>query len=182
MSDVSHNVVVVVGSQAETPATEIENMNGFEATLDAAGRPVCEVEDSESDWSTDSDEEIITKDKVRLLQQPDVAPIKDVPKTVHEVLVPENAVTKIEFQRVPETESIVRCGNLLSKVGTTFVVLGEANQSGKALDEGTIICLENRSVVGAIEEVRRPFSCAAVHSPGGVFCPYFSIPIVLADG
>ena len=90
MSDVSHNVVVVVGSQAETPATEIENMNGFEATLDAAGRPVCEVEDSESDWSTDSDEEIITKDKVRLLQQPDVAPIKDVPKTVHEVLVPEN--------------------------------------------------------------------------------------------
>ena len=76
----------------------------------------------------------------------------------------------------------MRCGNLLSKVGTTFVVLGEANQSGKALDEGTIICLENRSVVGAIEEVRRPFSCAAVHSPGGVFCPYFSIPIVLADG
>ena len=49
----------------------------------------------------------------------------------------------------------MRCGNLLSKVGTTFVVLGEANQSGKALDEGTIICLENRSVVGAIEEVRQ---------------------------
>lgn len=89
------SAVSAFGSQAETSAAGNESVSGgaagaVEATLDAAGRHVCQVEDSESDWSTDSDEEIITKDKVRQLQQPDNAPIKDVPKTMHEVLVPEN--------------------------------------------------------------------------------------------
>ena len=63
----------------------------------------------------------------------------------------------VDFQRVPETEEIVACGRLLNKMGTTFVVVGEVNSgAGKALDEGTVICLENRSVVGRIEEVFGP--------------------------
>lgn len=55
---------------------------------------------------------------------------------------------------MPESEQLVKCGSLLNKVGTTFIAIGEVNESNTALDEGTIICLENRSVVGRIEEVR----------------------------
>lgn len=68
-------------------------------------------------------------------------------------VIHSQAVVKVDFQRVPETEELVACGHLLNQVGTTFVVIGEVNNSGQAIDEGSIICLENRSVIGRVEEV-----------------------------
>jgi hypothetical protein len=83
------------------------------------------------------------------------------------VCLSPQAVAKIDFQRVPESESIVPCGTLLNKVGATFVVIGNVNDPGKALDEGTIVCLENRSVLGRVEEVRVASSSAASRNADG---------------
>lgn len=54
---------------------------------------------------------------------------------------------------MPETEELIKCGILLNKTGATFIVRGEINERGNALDEGTIVCLQNRYVIGRVEEV-----------------------------
>lgn len=48
------------------------------------------VEDSGAEWSTDSDEDVLTSANVKQMQEPDPAPIKHKPKTLNEVLVPDD--------------------------------------------------------------------------------------------
>ena len=53
-----------------------------------------EVDDSASDWSTDSDDDFLNEANLQRLQQPETVTVKSVPKTIHEVVVPENVSTQ----------------------------------------------------------------------------------------
>jgi len=70
------------------------------------------------------------------------------PKTEHELDQPEVELPKLE--KVPEGVELAQFGKVQSVIETVVVVKADTTGSYKVLDEGTVVCLEDRTVVGSV--------------------------------
>jgi hypothetical protein len=93
MADVASSSAVVpqpssLDAESSDDNSDSDSDDSGEKTRELyTGEPI-EVEDTEPEWSTDSEEEYLTAANVQQIQQPDAAPLTDVPTTTNEVLVP----------------------------------------------------------------------------------------------
>ncbi|KAI5481669.1 snoRNP assembly factor Naf1 [Pseudohyphozyma bogoriensis] len=81
------------------------------------------------------------------------------PKTEHEVVQPEIAMPKMD--KLPDDAEISRFGKVESVIDTVVVVKADTGGDWRVLDEGTVCCWEDKTVIGAIFEtfgaVQQPF-------------------------
>ncbi|KAK4053435.1 hypothetical protein OIV83_001601 [Microbotryomycetes sp. JL201] len=133
--------------------------------------------DDSSDEDTSSDEEkpanLQAKDNKapKKLRQSAVAASDDdddedgrgvsgsAPRTEHEVEVPDVALPAID--KVPEDHALALLGHIQSVISNVVVVKAGAEGSYRVLDEGTICCWSDRTVIGTVFEtfgsVQQPF-------------------------
>ncbi|BGP14450.1 hypothetical protein JCM10213v2_002399 [Rhodosporidiobolus nylandii] len=81
------------------------------------------------------------------------------PKTEHELAEPEIALPQL--QKLDEAQEIVRFGRVESVIENVVVLKADTAGDWRVLDEGTIVCWEDKVVIGAIFEtfgsVQQPF-------------------------
>ena len=70
------------------------------------------------------------------------------PKTEHELDQPDIELPKID--KVPEGVELATFGKVQSVIETVVVIKADTAGSYKVLDEGTVCCLEDRTVVGSV--------------------------------
>lgn len=81
------------------------------------------------------------------------------PKTEHEVVQPE--VKAPEIERVEDGLEIAKLGTVQSVIDTVVVVKADASGDYRVIDEGSLLCWDDRNVAGVIFEtfgsVQQPF-------------------------
>ncbi|GAA5909434.1 H/ACA ribonucleoprotein complex subunit GAR1/NAF1 [Sporobolomyces salmoneus] len=81
------------------------------------------------------------------------------PKTEHELAEPEPSLP--EVMKIDESAEIARFGKVESVIETVVVVKADTSGDWRVLDEGTVVCWEDKTVIGAIFEtfgsVQQPF-------------------------
>ncbi|KAL8286515.1 hypothetical protein RQP46_004532 [Phenoliferia psychrophenolica] len=86
-------------------------------------------------------------------------PVGSAPKTEHEVAMPEIALPSMS--RLPDDVEIAVVGKIESVIETVVVVRASTAGDWRVLDEGTVCCWDDKTVVGAIFEtfgsVQQPF-------------------------
>ncbi|TNY18886.1 Gar1/Naf1 RNA binding region-domain-containing protein [Rhodotorula diobovata] len=84
---------------------------------------------------------------------------KTAPKTEHEVVEPEVAPPPV--QKIDEGAELAKFGKVESVIETVVVVKADTGGDWRVLDEGTVVCWEDRTVIGTIFEtfgsVQQPF-------------------------
>ncbi|BGP46594.1 hypothetical protein JCM10450v2_002441 [Rhodotorula kratochvilovae] len=88
-----------------------------------------------------------------------VASSKTAPKTEHEVIEPDVAPPPVE--KLDEGAQLAKFGKVESVIETVVVVKADTGGDWRVLDEGTVVCWEDRTVIGTIFEtfgsVQQPF-------------------------
>ncbi|GAA6052716.1 hypothetical protein JCM3770_007189 [Rhodotorula araucariae] len=88
-----------------------------------------------------------------------VASSKTAPKTEHEVVEPDVAPPPVE--KLDEDAQLAKFGKVESVIETVVVVKADTGGDWRVLDEGTVVCWEDRTVIGTIFEtfgsVQQPF-------------------------
>ncbi|GAA5935091.1 H/ACA ribonucleoprotein complex subunit GAR1/NAF1 [Sporobolomyces koalae] len=81
------------------------------------------------------------------------------PKTEHELAEPE--VVLPEVMKIGDSAEIAKFGKVESVIETVVVVKADTSGDWRVLDEGTVVCWEDRTVIGTIFEtfgsVQQPF-------------------------
>ncbi|PRQ69981.1 Gar1/Naf1 RNA binding region-domain containing protein [Rhodotorula toruloides] len=84
---------------------------------------------------------------------------KTAPKTEHEVVEPDVAPPAV--QKLDENAEIAKFGKVESVIENVVVVKAETGGDWRVLDEGTVVCWEDKTVIGTIFEtfgsVQQPF-------------------------
>lgn len=70
------------------------------------------------------------------------------PKTEHELAEPEPSLP--EVMKIDESAEIARFGKVESVIETVVVVKADTSGDWRVLDEGTVVCWEDKTVIGAV--------------------------------
>ncbi|GAA5943106.1 hypothetical protein JCM3775_000649 [Rhodotorula graminis] len=88
-----------------------------------------------------------------------MASSKTAPKTEHEVVEPDVAPPPVA--KIDDQAELARFGKVESVIETVVVVKADTGGDWRVLDEGTVVCWEDRTVIGTIFEtfgsVQQPF-------------------------
>ncbi|KAM0755015.1 NAF1-domain-containing protein [Meredithblackwellia eburnea MCA 4105] len=87
---------------------------------------------------------------------------RSAPKTEHEIDAPE--IVAPDLERMPEGSEIAMFGKIESVISTVVVIKANTSGDWRVLDEGTVCCWEDRSVIGSIFETF-----------GSVIQPFYSL-------
>ncbi|GAA5968166.1 hypothetical protein JCM8115_001763 [Rhodotorula mucilaginosa] len=84
---------------------------------------------------------------------------KTAPKTEHEIAEPEIALPSV--QKLDEAVELAKFGKVESVIENVVVIRADTSGNYRVLDEGTVVCWEDRTVIGNIFEtfgsVQQPF-------------------------
>ncbi|POY72585.1 hypothetical protein BMF94_4412 [Rhodotorula taiwanensis] len=84
---------------------------------------------------------------------------KTAPKTEHEITEPEVALPAV--QKIDKAVELAKFGKVESVIENVVVIRADTGGDWRVLDEGTVVCLEDRAVIGQIFEtfgsVQQPF-------------------------
>ncbi|GAA5976584.1 hypothetical protein JCM10908_005555 [Rhodotorula pacifica] len=88
-----------------------------------------------------------------------IASSKTAPKTEHEIAEPEIAPPSV--QKLDEAVELAKFGKVESVIENVVVIRADTSGDWRVLDEGTVVCWEDRTVIGNIFEtfgsVQQPF-------------------------
>lgn len=93
---------------------------------------------------------------------------KTAPKTEHEIIEPEVALPAV--QKIDKAVELAKFGKVESVIENVVVIRADTGGDWRVLDEGTVVCLEDRAVIGQV----RPCSLGgAVFGPAEliILCP-----------
>ncbi|GAA5911775.1 hypothetical protein JCM6882_003348 [Rhodosporidiobolus microsporus] len=86
---------------------------------------------------------------------------KVAPKTEHELADPDAPIPQVALDKIDAQAEIVKFGKVESVIENVVVLRAETAGDWRVLDEGTIVCWEDKTVIGAIFEtfgsVQQPF-------------------------
>ena len=141
-------------ADAQIPHKEVNDNDEYEFTSSSGSS---DTSSSESDSSDDDGEEyplMTAEEQVKILMREEVGEDNDTSKckivrTEHEIV--DEQVKKPEVV-VTENMKIVQLGIVETIVGNMILI--KANKPGdfQVLETGSVLCLENRSVIGAVSE------------------------------
>lgn len=77
-----------------------------------------------------------------------VASSKTAPKTEHEVVEPDVAPPPVD--KIDAQAELARFGKVESVIETVVVVKADTGGDWRVLDEGTVVCWEDRTVIGTV--------------------------------
>lgn len=77
-----------------------------------------------------------------------VASSKTAPKTEHEIAEPEIALPSV--QKLDEAVELAKFGKVESVIENVVVVRADTSGNYRVLDEGTVVCWEDRTVIGNV--------------------------------
>ncbi|GAA5962825.1 hypothetical protein JCM3765_001535 [Sporobolomyces pararoseus] len=84
---------------------------------------------------------------------------RSAPKTEHELAEPEPTLP--EVMKIDEAAEIAKFGKVESVIETVVVIKADTSGDWRVLDEGTVVCWEDKTVIGSIFEtfgsVQQPF-------------------------
>lgn len=150
-------VVAMADAEAETDFSLAGGVDGEELRRRLLALEA-ELEDSGDDASDDDDDEAGVP-VLELTGDPEadraaLEALMSQPRTRHEVPEAELPVPDRESLRVAEDEPLQRAGAVASVVGLVAVV--EAPRGAPALVSGNVLCFEDRTPVGVVDEVFGP--------------------------
>jgi H/ACA ribonucleoprotein complex non-core subunit NAF1 len=142
-----------VVSSTDTETEEGEISNAEDAPME---ENVSVGSDNESEHEEDDDEEeedtLALRAEIEACMEKDESSHTAPPKTAHEVALPIKEVSVELTSDCP----IAKCGTILNVSKTVLMVTIKSDRECKPLDEGSVLCFEDRTVLGCVDEVFGP--------------------------
>jgi rRNA processing protein Gar1 len=82
-------------------------------------------------------------------------------RTAHEIvetIPPEKTTEEVAAVEIPTNEDIVLIGEIVSQISTEHTLVIKSVKTTAPLDEGSLLCLENRHPIGRVNEIFGPLS------------------------
>lgn len=119
------------------------------------------VESSDDDDSSSDEDESTSDHHGRLRAQIEAAMEKEENRAAAELLKTEHEIVEVPVREPSVKElapdcPIALCGSIMNVSVAGLMITIKSNPGNQPLDEGSVLCLEDRTVIGAVDEVFGP--------------------------
>lgn len=119
------------------------------------------VESSDDDDSSSDEDESASNRHGKLRAQIEAAMEKEENRAASELLKTEHEIVEVPVREPSVKElapdcPITLCGSIMNVSVAGLMITIKSNPGGQPLDEGSVLCLEDRTLIGAVDEVFGP--------------------------